>query len=167
MRFTRDSTLDDAFELWKQGRRDRFDALKPVFFGIAVAVFGWMTWALRRTKSLWIAAGLSVPLIVSLTNLTCYYYCFFLLAVPLVRLSPGLGPMLLALAGASQIVLKCFYFIDDQYTAESYLWYAGSIMLLWAYSRPFSMERLRAWLDGKKEPKTPQKAPAGLPAPAK
>jgi hypothetical protein len=71
--------------------------------------------------------------------------------------------MLLALAGASQIVLRCFYFIDDQYTAESYLWYFTSLGLLWAYSRPFSMERLRAWLAGKPEPKSKsqdQPAPA-------
>jgi hypothetical protein len=155
MRFTRDSTLDDPFELWKQGRRDRFDHLKPVFFGIAVAIFGWMAWALRRTKSLWIATGLSIPLVISLTNLTCYYYCMFLAAIPLVAVVPSLAPALLVTSGASQIILRSFYFIDDQYTAESYLFYAMGLLLLWAYSRPFSMERLRAFLDGKPEPKTP------------
>jgi len=166
MRFTRDSTLDDAFELWKQGRRDRFDHLKPVFFGIAGAVFLWMVWALRRTKALWIAGGLAIPLVVSLTNLTCYYYCMFVAAIPLVRAMPSLAPMLLALAGASQIVLRCFYFIDDQYTAESYLWYFTSLALLWAYSRPFSMERLKGWIAGKAEPKSKGQPPPALPSPA-
>ena len=84
----RDATLDDPFELWKQGRRDRFDHLKPVFFAISGAVFLWMAWALRRTKSLWIAAGLSIPLVISLTNLTCYYYCMFLITVPLMPAMP-------------------------------------------------------------------------------
>jgi hypothetical protein len=153
MRFTRDSTLDDPFELWKQGRRDRFDHMKPVFFAISGAVFLWIAWALRRTKSLWIAAGLSIPLVISLTNLTCYYYCMWLITIPLIVPIPSLAPALLATAGASQILLKSFYFIDDQYTALSYLFYAMGLLLLWAYSRPFSMERLRAFLDGKPEPK--------------
>lgn len=159
MRFTRDSTLDDPFELWKQGRIERFNHMKPLFFAIALAVFAWMTWALRRTKLLWVASGLSLPLVLSLTNLTCYYYCMFLIAVPLCTIVPSLAPALLATSGASQIVLRSFYFIDDQYTAESYLFYAMSLLLLWAYSRPFSKERLRAWLDGKPEPKSLPRAP--------
>ena len=154
MRFTRDSTLDDPFELWKQGRRDRFDHLKPVFFALSGAVFLWMAWALRRTKSLWIATGLSIPLVISLTNLTCYYYCMFLASIPLVAVIPSLAPALLVTSGASQIILRSFYFIDDQYTAESYLFYAMGLLLLWAYSRPFTMDRLRAFLDGKPEPKS-------------
>jgi hypothetical protein len=158
MRFTRDSTLDDNFELWKQGRRDRFDHLKPVFLAISGVVFLWMAWALRRTKSLWIAAGLSIPLVVSLTNLTCYYYCFFVIMIPLMRATPSVAPMLLALSGASQIILRVFYFIDDEYTAESYLWFASSLTALWAYSRPFSMARLRAFIQKKPEPKDPPKA---------
>jgi len=160
MRFTRDSTLDDPFELWKQGRRDRFDHMKPVFFTISAGVLAWMVWALRRTKSLWIAAGLSIPLVISLTNLTCYYYCMFLITIPLIAAMPSLAPALLATAGASQILLKSFYFIDDQYTAESYLFYAMGLLCLWAYSRPFTMERLRAFLQGKPEPKSGAPTPA-------
>ncbi|HVU01916.1 MAG TPA: hypothetical protein VHE30_09200 [Polyangiaceae bacterium] len=166
MRFTRDSTLDDPFELWKQGRRDRFDHLKPVFFALSFGVFAWMAWALRRTKSLWIPIGLSIPLVISLTNLTCYYYCMFLAAVPLVAVVPSLGPALLVTSGASQIILSAFYFIDDQYTAESYLFYAMGLLLLYAYSRPFSVERLRAFLDGKREPKSGKKTATGTPATA-
>jgi hypothetical protein len=37
------------------------------------------------------------------------------------------------------------------------------LLLLWAYSRPFSMARLRAWLDGKREPKSPARPPAPIP----
>jgi hypothetical protein len=166
MRFTRDATLDDPFELWKQGRIERFNKMKPVFFGIAAIVFGWMVWALRRTKLLWIASGLSIPLVISLTNLTCYYYCFFLAAIPLCRLVPSLAPALLMTSGASQIILSKFYFIDDQYTAESYLFYAMGLLLLWAYSRPFSKERWEAWLAGKREPKTHSHPASQKPAPA-
>jgi len=167
MRFTRDATLDDNFQLWKQGRNDRFDKLKPVFLAIALGVFAWMAWASRRTKSLWIAGGLSVPLIVSLTNLTCYYFSYFLILIPICRVVPALAPALLVTAGASQILLDAFYFIDDEYTALSYLFYAASFLGLVAYSRPFSMERLRAFLDGKPEPKSgsEKNASAALPPP--
>lgn len=160
MRFTRDPSLDDNFQLWKQGRNERFDRMKPVFVGIAIAVFAWMAWALRRTKSLWIAAGLSLPLMVSLTNLTCYYYCMFLVAIPICRARPALAPAFLAASSASQIVLRSYHFIDDQYTAESYLFYVAALLPLVAYSRPFSMTRLRAWWDGRPEPRTPRELPA-------
>jgi hypothetical protein len=164
MRFTRDATLDDNFQLWKQGRNDRFDRLKPVFFAIALGVFAWMAWALRRSKALWIAGGLSVPLIVSLTNLTCYYFSYFLILIPICRVVPALAPALLVTAGASQVLLDAFYFIDDEYTALSYLFYAASLLGLVAYSRPFSMERLRAWLAGKAEPRSGG-TPGARPAP--
>jgi hypothetical protein len=78
----------------------------------------------------------------------------FLASIPLVAVIPSLAPALLVTSGASQIILRSFYFIDDQYTAESYLFYAMGLLLLWAYSRPFTMERLRAFLDGKPEPKS-------------
>ena len=130
---------------------------------MCAGVFVWLAWALRRTKSLWIAAGLSIPLVISLTNLTCYYYCMFLITIPLIRVVPSLAPALLATAGASQIILKSFYFIDDQYTAESYLFYAMGLLMLYAYSRPFSKERLRAWLDGKREPKDGAAKPPAAP----
>ncbi len=153
MRFTRDATLDDPFQLWKQGREDRFHQRMPIFLAISGAVLLWMIWALRRTKSLWIAAGLSIPLVISLTNLTCYYYCMFLITIPLILPVPALAPALLVTAGASQIILRSFYFIDDQYTAESYLFYTMGLLMLWAYSRPFTLERLHAFLRGDREPK--------------
>jgi hypothetical protein len=88
----------------------------------------------------------------------------FLIMIPLAAAVPSLGIALLATSGASQIVLRSFYFIDDQYTAMSYLFYAMGLVALWAYSRPFSMARLRAYLDDKPEPKDPPKP--SLPAAA-
>ena len=39
-------------------------------------------------------------------------------------------------------------------------------MALYAYSRPFSIARLKAWWDGKPEPKTPRSLPPVSVAPA-
>lgn len=164
MRFTRDDTLDDPFELWKQGRRDRFHAMKPVFFAIVLVVAAWTAWALRRTKLLWVGVPMSLALVVCLTNLTCYYYSMFMAAAVLVLITPSLAPAYLVVSGASQILLRTFYFIDDKYTAQSYLFFALSLIFLGIYSRPFSVARLKAWIRGEPEPKNARQTP---PAPTK
>lgn len=158
MRFTRDDNLDDPFEGWKRGRLRRFEKMKPVFYGTIAFVGLWTMWALRRTKFLWVGMALSVPLVISLTNLTCYYYSLFMVAAALVIVRPQLGPALLVTSGVSQIMLYApygYYWVDDRFTAQSWLFYAMGLVLLFAYSRPFSIERLKAWWDHKPEPKRP------------
>jgi hypothetical protein len=156
MRFTRDDNLDDPFEGWKRGRLRRFEKMKPVFYGVIGLVALWQMWALRRTKLLWVGMALTVPLVISLTNLTCYYYSLFMVAGALVLARPQIGPALLVTSGVSQIMLYApygYYWVDDRFTAQSWLFYAMGILLLFAYSRPFSMERLKAWWNHKPEPK--------------
>ena len=84
MRFTRDNHLDDPFQGWKDGRNERFERIKPLFFVIVAGLFAWTVWALRRTKLLWVAMPLGLPLTMAVTNLTCYYYSMFMLAGVLV-----------------------------------------------------------------------------------
>ena len=158
MRFTRDDNLDDPFEGWKRGRLRRFEKMKPVFFGVIGLVALWQMWALRRTKLLWVGMALTVPLVISLTNLTCYYYSLFMVAGALVIARPQIGPALLVTSGVSQIMLYApygYYWVDDRFTAQSWLFYTMGLLLLFAYSRPFSMERLKAWWNHKPEPKGP------------
>jgi len=156
MRFTRDDNLDDPFEGWKNGRLERFKQMKPVFVGIILLVFGWTAWALRRTKLLWVGLALTVPLVMALTNVTCYYYSFCIVAAALVVARRQIGPPLLVTSGVSQILLYApngYYWVDDRYNAQSYLFFAMGLILLFVYSRPFSLPRLKAWWDGKREPK--------------
>ncbi len=158
MRFTRNDTLDDPFQLWKEGRVNRARSLRWLQLSIAVGLGVWMIWALRRTKLLWVGQALGLALCVSLTNLTCYYYSMFLLAALLVKVRPGLGPTVLATSGASYILLwhsnnTGFYYVDDRYTAQAYLFFFFGLLLLYAYSRPFSLERLKAWWNRQPEPK--------------
>jgi hypothetical protein len=156
MRFTRDDNLDDPFEGWKSGRLERFKQMKPIFLGIIAFVFGWTIWALRRTKLLWVGVALTVPLVMCLTNVTCYYYSFCMVAAALVLVRRQIGPPLLVTSGVSQILLYApngYYWVDDRYNAQSYLFFAMGLILLFVYSRPFSIARLKAWWDGKPEPK--------------
>jgi hypothetical protein len=105
-------------------------------------MIAWLAWALRRTRLLWIGMAMTVPLVICLTNLTCYYFSIYLAAAVLVRARPALGPAYLALAGASQVLLGRFYWIDDKYTAESYLFFAFGACMLYAYSRPFKLSEV-------------------------
>lgn len=164
MRFTRDDNLDDPFQGWKQGRIDRHKQLKWAHVAIIAAIFLWTAWALRRTKALWIGQALAAPLVMSMTNLTCYYYSMFILCAALAKARRPLGPVVLVTSGASQILLLSYYWVDDKFTAQAWLFGIFSLVLLWGYSRPFSMERLTAWWNGKPEPKAKTPEPAPLPA---
>jgi hypothetical protein len=162
MRFTRNDNLDDPFQEWKEGRTSRF--AKPLtqaaFKGISLICLLWTAWALRRTKLLWVGMGLSMALEVCLTNLTCYYYSMFMIAAPLALARPAIGVVLLMTSGASQIIgaagtgNRGFYWIDDNYAALSWLFFACSLLFLYAYSRPLNRERLLAWWNDQPEPKS-------------
>ncbi|MEO8900821.1 MAG: hypothetical protein ABI488_04175 [Polyangiaceae bacterium] len=165
MRFMRDDNMDDPFEGWKQGRIHNFHVMKPLFLLICAGVFAWTMWALRRTKLLWVGLAIGPCLVISFTNLTCYYYSLFLVIPAMAAVRRSLGPVIVVTSGVS-VILKYapsgFYWVDDRFVAQAWLFYALSLMALYAYSRPFSMERLKAWWDGKPEPKSPKK-PAALP----
>jgi hypothetical protein len=167
MRFGRDDNMSDPFEGWKKGRLERFKQLKPVFIAINLGIFAWTAWALRRTRLLWVGLALSLPMVLCLTNLTCYYYSMFIIGAALVAVRPQLGaPYLLASAIGKvlQYSPAGFFWVDDRWVAETWLYALLCVILLAAYSRPFSMERLKAWWDGKPEPKPP-KPPAPTPEP--
>ena len=141
MRFTRDDNLDDPFQGWKQGRLDRHKKLRWLHTLLIVGLFGWTIWALRRTKLLWIGQALAAPIVMAMTNLTCYYYSMYLLCAALAMARWQLGPVVLLASGASQILLLNYYWVDDKFTAQAWLFWIFGLVLLYGYSRPFSMER--------------------------
>jgi hypothetical protein len=59
-----------------------------------------------------------------------------------------------------------FYWIDDKFTAQSYLFFLVGALLIYAYSRPFSVERLKAWWEGKPEPRPKADTPIAARAPS-
>ncbi len=156
MRFGRDDNLSDPFEGWKRGRLERFHKMKPVFILIVATIFAWTVWALRRTRLLWMGLVLSLPMVMSLTNLTCYYYSMFLICGCIAAARPQLGAPLLMASAIGKLLQYSpsgFYWVDDRWVAESYIYFALSLILLAGYSRPFSIQRLKAWWNGKPEPK--------------
>jgi hypothetical protein len=63
-------------------------------------------------------------------------------AAVLVALSPALGPAYLALAGASQVLATRFYWYDDRHAAFSLLFFAFTVCMLYALSRPLRLRRI-------------------------
>lgn len=155
MRFGRDDNFSDPFQDWKRGRNERFDRIKPLWIAILVGLFAWTVWALRRTKLLWVGTALSLPLVMSIENLTCYYYSFFIVGAVLTAVRPMLAVPFLVASGLGktlQYAPNGFYWGDDRWIAQTAIYFLLSILLLVGYSRPFSMERLKAWWAGKPEP---------------
>jgi hypothetical protein len=130
-----------------------------------LGIAAWMTWAMRRTKLLWLCLPITLPLVCALSNMTCYYYSLFIVACAMVHVRPALAAPMLVTAGVSAFMLwppRGYYWVDDRFVAQAYLFIGFSLMILWIYSRPFSMLRLKRWWNGQPEPKVP----AALPPPA-
>ncbi|MGE3668216.1 MAG: hypothetical protein AB7K71_01090 [Polyangiaceae bacterium] len=166
MRFTRDNSLDDPFKPWKDGRHERDKKTKPIRYAIALGIALWGVWAMRRTRLLWIGLPMGLVLVMTLTDLTCYYFSMFIIATVLSRIRPGVGVMMMIGSGASQLLLDSYYFVDDKYTAQSWLFFVIGILAMFAVSRPPSMARLKAWIAGKPEPKSPPRDGGATPMPA-
>ena len=174
MRFTRNDNLDDAFETWKEGRNERKAKLKWAQYSILAAVWLWIAWALRRSQLVWLAPALSLPLVMCLTDLTCYYYCMYIIAGVLAAARRSIGVGLLATAASSVILLgrdigyadvslSGFFYVDDNFTAQSYLFFLFSLLALWAYSRPFSRARVEALWNRQPEPRSTPTVPGKVP----
>jgi hypothetical protein len=94
MKFTRDNRLLDPFERWKELRRSRYHSLRVVYYGVIAAFVAGLVWAVWKLRSIWVAQALSLILVVSLVEATCYYYSIWILAALLTRLKPSMGPAL-------------------------------------------------------------------------
>ena len=162
MRFTRDESLSDQFQPWKEGRTQRKHERMPFMIAIWIVVAGWIVWALHKTKHFWLGLPLSIPLVMSLTNMTCYYYVIFIAFAAVMRVRASVAPALLATAAASQILLEHFYWIDDRYTALSYLFFAFALVPLLVMSRPLTKKSLDAFLASLWPKKRPPPVPPAL-----
>jgi hypothetical protein len=136
MRFVRDGDALDPFHAWRDSRNERHAQLLWLQLGIAGAIAGWMTWALRKRAPSWLGPPLALPLVMSLTNVSGYYYSMFLIGAVLVAVRRELGAVLLVGSSASQIIGLSFYWIDDRFAAQSWLFWILGLCLLLAGGRP-------------------------------
>lgn len=116
MQHTRDNSLTDPFQLWKDMRNERADELKPVSYGIIGLSLLFFVLVTRHIKSLWVAQCLGQIFIILLSQLTCYYYSFMILSAPLIKLRRQIELGLFALAAITQIIWMNSHWNDDKYT---------------------------------------------------
>ena len=127
MKYTKDVKLADPFQLWKDMRNERYRKVRYAAYAIIALSFLGFVYVLRRVKSLWISQCLGQIWIILLSQLTCYYYSFMILAAPLTKVKRGIEAPLFGLAALSQFVWMIFYWNDDKY------WALTAISLIFCY----------------------------------
>ncbi len=86
MKYRRNNALLDPFERWKAERNERMETYKPLWYAILLSFGALLFFAVRRTKTLWVGMGLSLILVVSAVEATCYYWSIWVLAAVLSRM---------------------------------------------------------------------------------
>jgi len=142
-RSLQDSRDEDPWGKWKRAKVATFNRRFPLYLLFAAGFAALLFASLRKTEP-WVACAMGSMMIAVGVELTCYYYSMYIVAAVLVEQRKELAPVILAVSGASQILLLNYYWVDDKYTAQSWLFFAFSLLILYSYSRPFSMERLKA-----------------------
>src|SRR5262249_19788933 len=124
---------------WAALHSAKLDERRPVFFALLAAIGAEFVIVVWRIQTLWIAQALGLALLVAVQPLTCYYYVFFLLAAPLGKAARSLERAALFVSGTSALLLiwpRISYWWDDRYTAQSVVFVAYALGLLWAFFRP-------------------------------
>ena len=142
MKYTKDAKLADPFEVWKTMRNDRYDRYKPVAYGVVALSFLYFAWVTRRVKSMWIALCLGQIFIILLSQLTCYYYSFMILAAPLTRVKKGIEAPLFGFAALTQFIWITFTYNDDKYTVLTLVSLIFCFGLICAFATKGSLSRL-------------------------
>ena len=136
MEFVQDEKHLDPFDDWKRLRRERLRAFRPLYLLLLAGLAVVFVHVVRRTKSLVVAQALSLAVVISLVELTCYYYSMFILSAFLSRLRRGVEQWVLAVAGISQLLAINRYlshFYDDRYTSQAVLFSVFAFSLLCAF----------------------------------
>jgi hypothetical protein len=139
-----DRSLLDPTAPWIAARAARLASLAIAYraaaFGV-VALVGFVVW---RARTAWLAMALSLPLIVALTEPSCYYYSVWVVALPLARARPAVGVTLLGVAAAGQLVGIRFASFDERYFALALLYVVSALVLLAAFTDS-PLARYRRW----------------------
>jgi hypothetical protein len=165
MKFTKDTKLQDPFQVWKDLRETRYAKYKPIAYAItalSLAAFAWLVKSLvdrkRRAEALaesdgsdvssaraesedefegedtlWIAQCIGQIFIILMSQLTCYYYSFMVLAAPLTKLKPEIEAPLFGLAALTQFVAIAGYWNDDRYTGLTAISLAFCYGIFWIF----------------------------------
>jgi hypothetical protein len=135
MKYTRDNSLNDPFQIWKDMRNERYDKYKVVAWVLRLILLVGFIYVLKDIKLLWVAQGLSVIWVIMLSQLTNYYYGFFICAAPLILLRRNVELALYGYVVLSQVVFLNIHWNDDKYTLQTLLGMILGVALLCMFAR--------------------------------
>lgn len=132
---------------WEQARINALRARRGLYVVSAIALLLWSLRCLWGLRTLWVAIAVSLLLVMTLSDPSCYYYSMFVLAAVLARARRGIEVMLMGLAAASQLLALRFALDDDRFAAMSGLYLLFSCAIVLLFSRPLRRAPLSPHLD--------------------
>ncbi len=127
-----DGSARDPFHAWKAMRLQVFEQRKVIFYLGLLGFLALITWS-TRGKPDWIALALGAGLVPIASELTCYYYSFFLLFGFLWQRQRAIGVALLSLSALTCAIAGILGMEDEQFFWISILvvlFAAGSAVLI-------------------------------------
>jgi len=135
MKYTKDTTLVDPFEVWKRMRSERYAKYRYLGYAVIAASFALFARVCGRVRSLWVCGCLGQIFIILLSQITCYYYTFMILSAPLTRWRRQLELPFLGLAVLSQGIWRWTSWNDDRYTVLTGIMLAFCYFLLYTFAK--------------------------------
>ena len=123
---TRNQSLADPFEIWKNARNRAFERRKILFGLLVVGFMVLLGWAGEKADD-WVVLCLGVGMIAVATELTCYYYSIFLAFGLLWHKREELGVGAVAVAALSCIMVPMWGWLDEQFTWISLVYIAYAV----------------------------------------
>lgn len=149
MKYSEDNSQPDPFFTWKKMRNDRYQALKPIGYLVNALTLGLFFWVARRMKSMWIAQSTAGIFLMTLAQLTSYYFAFMIVFAPLTKVKPLQRTLELTLFGfavISQFAFRSFRFNDDKYWILTLLCMGLGYILILAFAPRTWWDRICAKL---------------------
>lgn len=143
MSFTPSSRLAELVEpdavdpgaRWADAKRATIDRVRPWYVASAALVLLGFALVGLRLHTPWLALALSIVLIAAVSDPSCYYHSYWLLAAPLALARPTVELLLVALAAASQLIALQLRHVDDRFVALSLLYVTFGCLLLALFAR--------------------------------
>ncbi|HTM46232.1 MAG TPA: hypothetical protein VL137_14830 [Polyangiaceae bacterium] len=127
----------DPGKVWSDLRTARFARYAAVYWlmvALLLAYFARTIWQLRTP---WLAACLSLLLIMVCTDPSSYYFSLWLIAAPVCLARPALQLPYIGLAAAGQLLSLQTLAFDDRFFALAVLYLVFSLVLVCVFARPF------------------------------
>ncbi len=164
-RHLKNEKLEDPWSVWKEARLRAYRQVRVLYFVAVAAFLALLAASLRGGPEPWVACAMSASLIAVGVELTCYYYSFLVAVSVLHEKRREVGLALLAVTATTGFMawapLRIMpTWIDEQYTAMSWVTVAGLVLILYVFANRAGREDLEAAEEAAGEPAENEDLPA-------